>query len=399
VPVLVIDDNATNRRVLEETLAGWGMAPATADGPATGLESLRHAARAGHPFPVLLLDAALPEGDGFAFLGQVVADPELRVAPILMLPSTAREDEMARGRQLGVIDYLVKPVRRAELLGAVERALGVVGAASPEAARPRPGREQNASAEGRLRILVAEDNAVNQKLVVRLLEKRGHTVAVAGDGREALKAVADGAFDLVLMDIQMPVMDGFQTAAAIRQSEAGTGQHLPVIALTANAMKGDREQCLQGGFDGYVAKPVSARQLFQAIGRVLGPGRDPGPQGPIEADGVAGIRDAILARLGCDERVLRQIVAQFTRDCPGLMERIAEAIARKDPAALEYAAHLFKGSVGYFESTAARDSAGRLEAMGRSGDLARAGEAYADLQTSVASLWPAIDELLAEPVS
>ncbi len=268
LPVLVVDDNATNRRILEEMLRRWKMRPTVASDGQAGLEALKEAAAAGRPFPLVLLDASMPPPDGFAVACQIKEDPELTGATILMLSSAAQFANVARCRELGVACYLVKPISQADLLRAIQKALGH-SALQAQRHDPKTATPASRGSPGELHILLAEDNVVNQRLTVRLLEKRGHSVVVAADGSEALAAMERDSFDLVLMDVHMPVMDGFKATATIRQREAVVGGHVPVIALTANALKGDRERCLKGGFDDYVAKPIEAEQLLLTIERLV----------------------------------------------------------------------------------------------------------------------------------
>ena len=267
VQVLIVDDNATNRRLLAEMLTRWGMkAAVAADGPAA-LLALEQAQEAGEPFQVMLTDSEMPEMDGFTLAENVKQHPKLGRSTIIMLTSSGQRGDAARCRKAGLAGYLTKPIRQAEVRQAILRALGQasrVAASPPAPLITRHSLREGKPAEG-LRVLLAEDNPVNQHLAQRLLEKRGHTVTVANNGREALALLASHNFDLVLMDVQMPEMDGFETTAAIRAIEQKTGQHLPIIAMTAHAMKGDEERCLQAGMDSYVAKPVQAQQLFLAI--------------------------------------------------------------------------------------------------------------------------------------
>ena len=263
--VLVVDDNATNRRILEAQLSAWHMQPILAAGARHALDLLTDAAGAGHPFPLALVDAQMPETDGFALIAEIRRNPKFGGMAILLLTSTATKGDTARCRDLHVAAQLVKPVGRSELRSAIVQALGTGGRrppqprSSPSAAKRYP----------RLHILLAEDNPVNRTLAVRLLEKRGHTVVTAANGRDALKEVERGTFDLVLIDVQMPEMDGFEATAALRNQEKTTGGHLPVIAMTAYAMQGDRERCLAAGMDGYVSKPINADDLFLTVERVL----------------------------------------------------------------------------------------------------------------------------------
>jgi two-component system, sensor histidine kinase and response regulator len=270
---LVVDDNATNRRILEETMRAWGMRPTTVDGGAAALAELKRATAAGDPYPLVLLDAQMPEMDGFTLAEQIKREPDLAESTLMMLTSLGHQADAGRCRELGLANYLVKPVKQSELLRAVLASLGAArpGTASPVKHSRRAGGATTALAPttGRLRILLAEDNAVNRLVAVRLLEKQGHSVDVACDGRQAVDALARGKFDLALLDVQMPELDGFEVAAAVRAQEEGTGQRLPLVALTAHAMQGDRERCLAAGMDGYVTKPIQMERLTQVMADVL----------------------------------------------------------------------------------------------------------------------------------
>ncbi|HEX7362217.1 MAG TPA: response regulator [Bryobacteraceae bacterium] len=263
--VLVVDDSATNRRIVAETLTRWGMRVDSAGSAFAALDALEQAACAGEPFRLLITDAHMPEMDGFDLIREVKRRPELaRSMVILMLTSSAQKADMAKCHEQRIAVYLIKPVRQAELKRAILQAIG-----EPEATGdgvphmlPAPLGARNI---GALRILLAEDNAVNQRLAQKLLEKRGHAVTLANDGREALELLERMTFDLVLMDVQMPHLDGFAVTATIRAGERQTGGHIPVIAMTAHAMKGDEERCLRAGMDGYVSKPIQPAVLFAAI--------------------------------------------------------------------------------------------------------------------------------------
>ena len=262
--VLVVDDNVTNRRILEEMLTAWRFKPVLAESAPQAMNCLQKALDAGHPFPLVLLDANMPEMDGFALVEQVRRDPRLAGAIIMMLTSASQRGDAARCRELGVAAHIAKPIGQSELLDAILQALGsklqvAAPPSRPGAHAPLPGPQRV------FRILLAEDNHVNQMLAGRLLEKRGHSVQVVENGREALEKLKTADFDLVLMDVQMPVMGGFDATAAVREMEKGTGRHIPIVALTARAMKGDRERCLAAGMDGYIGKPIRAEELFEQI--------------------------------------------------------------------------------------------------------------------------------------
>ncbi len=270
---LVVDDNATNRRILEEVLRNWGLKALAVDGGTAALAALGQAAAAGEPFSLVLLDAHMPEMDGFDLAGRIRQGPAKDRAAIIMLTSAGRPEDVARCRELGIDAYLMKPVKQSELFDAL---LAVLGQSLRHAAAPDGPRIPD-SAPRRLRVLLAEDNSVNQKLAVRLLEKQGHTVVVAADGQEALTALGRQTFDLVLMDVSMPGMDGFEAAGRIRREEQGSGRHVPILAMTAHAMKGDRERCLESGMDGYLPKPIQPRELYEAIDALTPPAATAAP--------------------------------------------------------------------------------------------------------------------------
>ena len=262
--VLVVDDNLTNRRILEEMLTGWHLKPVLAESARKAMSRLEEALDIGLPFPLVLVDANMPEMDGFALVEQIRRNPGLAGAIIMMLTSASQSGDAARCLELGVARYLIKPIGPSELLDAILQAVGSKPQAMARASQPSTPDLLREPPRG-FRILLAEDNHVNQRLVVRLLEKRGHRVQVASDGREALEKLKTADFDLVLMDVQMPVMGGFEATAAVREEEKSTGQHIPILALTAHAIKGDRERCLAAGMDGYVVKPIRPEELLRQI--------------------------------------------------------------------------------------------------------------------------------------
>jgi signal transduction histidine kinase/CheY-like chemotaxis protein len=264
--VLVVDDNFTNRRVLLGLLTQWGMRPIAVEGGRAALQALEIAKSTGRPFPLMLLDTQMPEMDGFTLVEKIKKDPGLLAVTIMMLTSAGHLGDAARCRDLGISAYLLKPIRQSELMDAMCKVLNQV---SKTQTAPLVTRHSLQEAKHRSRVLLAEDNAVNQTLAVRLLEKRGYWVKVASDGLEALEAFEKEQFDIVLMDIQMPGMDGFEATAGIREKEKATGGHIPIIAMTAHALKGDEERCLAVGMDGYVSKPIRTTELFSTIERLL----------------------------------------------------------------------------------------------------------------------------------
>ena len=279
VSVLIVDDNATNRRILEENLRHWGMRSTSVEGGGAGIEALVRAHRAGDPVRLILLDAMMPEMDGFEFAERVRGLSEAAGTRSILLSSAVDLCAAERLRELNIAVSLVKPVKQSELLRAIATVLGAPAGGQERAALPeRSVRERASSA---VRILLAEDNPVNQRLATTLLERMGHSVVRASNGIEALAALEREPIDLVLMDVQMPGMDGYETTARIREQERSTGRHLPIVALTAHAMVGDRERCLEAGMDDYATKPIRPEELAAVLERRLGPVERPG--GPCRA--------------------------------------------------------------------------------------------------------------------
>ena len=260
--VLVVDDNFTNRRVLEGMLTRWGMRPTAVEDGRAALQTLQVAKSTGHPFPLILLDGQMPEMDGFALAEIIRKDPSLVGAMIMMLTSAGHVGDAARCRELGVSAYLVKPIRQGELLDGISTLLQKAPEKKTEQLVTKHSLQENRS---RWRILLVEDNLVNQRLALRLLEKRGFEVTIAGDGQAALDELKKSVFDLVLMDVQMPTMDGFEATAAIREIEKLGRGHIPIVAMTAHALKGDQERCIAAGMDAYISKPIQTTELYTTI--------------------------------------------------------------------------------------------------------------------------------------
>ncbi|MBI3400894.1 MAG: response regulator [Acidobacteria bacterium] len=357
LPVLIVDDNAVNRRVLHDLLLRWKMRPTAVDSGAAALDALRQANADRHPFALVLLDANMPEMDGFEVARRIQDDRTLAGATIMMLSSSGQYGEAARCSDVGIVNHLTKPVDQRDLLGAITRAI------APERVR-RPALPASMLplelADRRLRVLLAEDNVVNQRLAASVLERRGHRVTIAGNGREALATLDRQAFDLVLMDVQMPEMGGLEAAAAIRARERGSAAHVPIVAMTAHAMKGDRERCLAAGMDEYLTKPLDSRQLCATVERLAGGAPLPPPVSAAPA-----VSDHVLARVGGDRELLAEISRLFVDDAPRHLERIRQALEARDGESLRRAAHGLKGAAANFDATGVVDAARALEEIGR----------------------------------
>jgi two-component system sensor histidine kinase/response regulator len=411
--VLAVDDNTTNRRVLEEMLTSWGMKPTLVESAQAAIRVIEEARAAGTSYPLVITDANMPEMDGFELAERIKKQLGRNSATIMMLTSAGMRGDAARCREVGVSAYLTKPIKHSCLLDAIQTALSMnvqEGGAPPLITRHslRERRLTSFSArKGGLRILLAEDNIVNQKLVIRLFGKKGHTVDVVNDGKAVLEVLGKTPYDVVLMDLQMPEMDGLTATGAIREREKETGGHIPIIALTAHAMAGDKERCLKAGMDGYVAKPIRAEELFEAIEAAMAalpeedesgasPGLRTGPGSEDEPGERILDRTGLMARVDGDKTLLAEIMALFREEGPELMSQIRKAVAEHKSEALHRAAHALKGSVGNLGGKAAYEAALRLEDMGRRDHLDQAEEAYAFLDKEFGRLNSALLDLLKE---
>jgi signal transduction histidine kinase/CheY-like chemotaxis protein len=412
--VLVVDDNDTYGGILRELLLGWGFAPVVVRSGPAALEAVAPASGGtGTAFDLVLIDAGTPEMDGFA-LAHALQQRGSRAALVMMLTTAGRRTARANDRELRIAAYLTKPIRSGDLLAAIVRSLGA-GFVGEEGSR-MPDRRTPAIARRPLRLLLAEDNAINQKLMLRLLEKVGHFATVVRTGRAALEALATDHYDMVLMDVQMPEMDGFEATAAIRAGERITGGHIPLVAITAHAMRGDRERCLQAGFDGYVSKPIHFEDLFDTLdelapsaaaqaARAEGAGRaravpatplmPPAARTPAPPT-LVGVPDPspafsveiALERTGGDRKLLEEIVAVFLTEIPNWMRELGSAVRRGDAVEVHRIAHTIKGAVDSCGASRAYDAAMVLERMGRGGEFDDALAVFATLEREIARALP-----------
>ena len=388
LPVLVVDDSATNRSILKEMLRRWHMRPVATENGRAALAALEKTARSRKVFPIVLMDGQMPEMDGFEAARRISRNPMFRNLKLILLTSAGQYEGAASLRSMGVAACLTKPLKQSELLDAIVKVLGATSQAKLPTRRDGAFRSRRIPYRIRkvrhpLCILVAEDNPVNQELVLELLKKRGHVAVVAEDGQRALSALQSGSFDVALMDVQMPKMSGIEATRAIREAEKATGAHVPILAMTAHAMKGDRERCLAAGMDAYVSKPIQAEELFRTVEGLIPRTGRAADSSRIQRDGTGtDTLDAasLVARLGDDAKLLRRLVKVFLHDCPRMMSEMKKAITAANADALAKAAHSFKGAASNFGGTQAVQMARQLEACGRQRDLITARQIYQQLE-------------------
>jgi CheY-like chemotaxis protein len=356
--VLIVDDNEVNRRILSEQVTRWGMVPTQVEGGQPALDALTRAARDGWPFELVLLDANMPDMDGFAVAAEIAKQPSLAGATVMMLTSSGEFGDHTRCAELGIAAYLTKPVYAADLLEAIEIAVGGLSRVPSTPSSPETkayGLAIGASG-ARVRVLLVEDNVVNQRVAIGLLTRRGHDVTLAADGSEALSLLLDASFDVVLMDLQMPVMGGIEATRAIRARELISGEHLRIVAMTAHAMNGDRERCLNAGMDGYLSKPIDPQMLFAVIEKEQGASEP--TAAPVTFD-----EDALLKRVAGDAGLMNDVIRLFLDDCPARLAAIKDAVTRRHPEDLRAAAHALKGAAGNLSASALFHSADVLERL------------------------------------
>ncbi len=390
VRAMIVDDNDTSRRILADMLQSWELVPTGVSRARVALETLCNTDGSSPDCELLLADIGMPDMDGFTLVEQLREDPRWSDLPVVLLSSTHVQNEFEQCERLQVAAQVVKPVKQSDLLDAITRAIGT--RRSRQAGRPELLADA-AEPLNRLRVLLAEDSLMNQRLVLGLLE-RDHEVTVVGDGQAALERLEALSFDVVLMDVQMPRMDGLEATRAIRAAERNTDRHVPIVAMTAHAMKGDRERCLAAGMDHYVSKPIRAARLFETLAAAVS-GEAPGPNRV--ADELSGssngqIVDWSEALHSCngDRGLLRDIVEAFLDESPRLLTTIRVAIEKQDAKTLQCAAHSLKGTTGYFGATRVSEMALQLETMGKKQELAHAPTALADMEREMARLTPVL---------
>ncbi|HXT72621.1 MAG TPA: response regulator [Candidatus Angelobacter sp.] len=393
---LVVDDNQTNRLILTELLSQWGMAPEQAASGSEALKLLAGESQGSAPFRLALIDADMPEMDGFALAELVKNTPEGSALNMFMLSSTMQSGDIARSHEAGLAGFLTKPVQPSELLDAILGVMSSTGnmAADAEDIQSVP---QISNTGTGMRILLAEDNAVNRQLARLLLEKRGYTVIIAKNGIEALAAVEREEIDMVLMDVQMPEMDGLEAIRAIRSNEKISKRHLPIISLTAHVMKGDREKCIEAGADDYIPKPIQPANLFAAMERMHPSERDPEPD--VAAPAVSdSFNAALLERVQGDRELLAEIVQLFESGLPAILQGLRESIARKEAAEIARTAHMLKGSVGNFGRGSAFRALEEMERFAKENDMAQTAKAFVPVERELKELLAALQPFRAPVV-
>jgi CheY-like chemotaxis protein len=380
--ILIVDDNATNRRILETMCLNWHMLPTCVEDAQTGLELLRKAARQGPAFDLVITDASMPDVDGFTFADHIHQDSQIRSTLVMMLTSLDRMGDATRCDELGIKSYLIKPVKQSDLFDAIvlalegERRGPAVSPIAPETLpRLKP-----------LNVLLAEDSLANQKLAKGLLTRWGHHLTIVNNGLEAVAAVRRREFDLVLMDVQMPELDGMEATKQIRELESGTNRRTPIIAMTAHAMKGDKERCLAAGMDGYCPKPVRPRELHEAIIKIIPSAIPTGNSNVARSNGaekMAAAREngepshsrvdwpAALKSMQNDESLLLDVIDAHLSEISQIVDNLHAAIAAQDATTVRRLAHTIKGNLRALH-VIEPIAAAQLEADATKGDLSRA---------------------------
>ena len=397
VKVLIVDDNRTNRRILEGLLRHWKMRPTTVEDGELALYKAIAARDDGEPFELILTDMHMPKMDGFDLIQRIRERPGLVTATIMMLTSGGHRGDARRCEELGVAAHLLKPIRQAELREAMIRAISAKDQPEAQPILTNEPLEVRRKPSRSLRVLLAEDNTVNQLLATRLLEKRGHFVTVTSNGRDALAALEKDGYDLVLMDVQMPEMDGIEATMALREKEKQSGTRQPVVALTAMVIKGDRERCLAAGMDGYLSKPIRQQELDEILDGYVARLNESSVSEPSLSDSAKNSIDKseLLDRIDGDIELLSELTDIFRREYPMHLTSARKALAERDADGLVRAGHALRGMLANLAATGSSNTAASIEKIGITGDLATAGkmidqmeEELIDVLVSLQSLCP-----------
>ena len=395
--VLVVDDNETNRFILEEVATVWGMKPTSVDSVDAAIQAMERAQNAGQPIELVLTDMYMPNRDGLELIEWIRSRKEFAQANVIILSSGPTPEHRARAAQLDVASYLTKPVRQSTLFDAIASTMGVAEAFTTPAEH-----SSDVVVERPLRVLLAEDNPVNQLTATTMIEKLGHTIVVANNGREAIDKLSEASFDLVFMDVQMPVLDGMAATREIRENEKATGAHLPIIAMTAHAMMGDREKCIDCGMDDYISKPIRRAALAEVISRAveqfIRPANDSednaGDATKTEKTRMILDEDGLLEECDGDLELLAKMVEIFDRDSAERLPKLQAAVQAGDSVTVKAEAHALKGGISTFLAEAAFDTAYELENMGANENLSGAEETLRALEQQLASLRQKLHELI-----
>ncbi len=417
LPVIVIDDNRTNQIICEEMLINWGMKPTSVDGGQDGLDAIERAAKAGAPYKLALVDVMMPGMDGLQMVEQLRARRMAESMKIIVLSSASRPEDKSRARELGIEYCMTKPVAQSDLLNSITT---VMGTASIEDTSMSASLAERSEEFVPRNILLAEDGAVNRRVAVTLLEKRGHVVTAVENGRLAVDAYRSQEFDLILMDVQMPELDGFEATAEIRKSEAASEGHIPIVAITAHAMKGDRQRCLDAGMDDYISKPFRPHELYSTIERLTAsesetteaklvhelsgsaslfvkpmPADKPKPDAailPKKPTQSVFDYDSALENVGGSEQIFVEMVDLFQLECPKQMDELQQAYQSGNAEAVMRAAHTLKSSVALFGAEAATTAARNIETLGSAGKLDDYPAAWEELKMQVENLLEALSQ-------
>ncbi len=397
--VLVVDDNATNRKIVHEQVISWGMKNGMAEDGPQALERLRSAAERGKPYDLAIVDLNMPKIDGMELASRIKADPAIASTQLILLTSMGLRGEAEQARKVGFAAYLTKPVRQSRLYDAIATVMSLVDgeASAPEHRSPivtqhsfGEARARSRDRQARTHVLVAEDNQVNQKVAVRMLERLGYRADVAANGLEAVEALSHIRYAAILMDVQMPEMDGYEATAEIRRRE-GMERHTPVIAMTANAMQGDREKALEAGMDDYVSKPVKPEKLELVLGHWILQRESSETEVTLDERALAGLRE--LQQEG-EPDFVGELIELFLHDAPPQLAALRDAI-EEDADSVERIAHTLKGSSGSMGAKTMAEICAELQDVGASGDLSRAPELFGRLEEEFGRVCPALEEVLA----
>ena len=386
--VLIVDDNATNRRILGEMVCNWGMRPVLASDAHEALRLLRESHAQGHAIELILSDVNMPEVSGFMLAEWIRAERQFDKTQIIMLTSSGREGDAAKRDELRIASRLMKPIKQSELFDAIVTTLGVAALDSP----PRERNDAKSAMRARtLRVLLAEDNAANQKLAVGVLTKHGHRVTVVGNGRLAIATWQSQPFDVILMDVQMPEMDGLQATQAIRAIEREQGGHVPIVAMTAHAMKGDRERCLEAGMDDYLPKPIRAKQIAEKLLAMFGSSVDEEAVTPdIVPPDISPTTlidwEGALQGVDGDRQLYAEVIQIFLTSASDSLAKLGEAVRANQPDVVQRLSHALKGELMALGAAPVAEVAWQLELSSKQGELSLAAETLAQLASQIDSL-------------